>query len=107
MTVMPGEVHHFFNPDKSDEEVVMKVKLQPAREGFEKGLYILYGLARDGKSGDGGRPNSLMDAAVICSMADMWGAGIVGTILIPVLKVLAFFARRNGVEERLVQQYWA
>ena len=105
ITVIPGEVHHFFNP--SDEEVEMKVKLQPAREGFEKGLYILYGLARDGESADGGRPNSLMHAAVICSMSDMWPGGVRGIILTPVLKILAFFGRIGGIEERLVRQYWA
>ena len=105
VTVRPGEVHHFFNP--GDEEVVMKVRLEPAREGFEKGLYILYGLARDGKSADGGRPNSLMHAAMICSMSDMWGPGLLGVVLTPVLKILAFFGRISGMEERLVRQYWA
>ena len=105
VTVIPGEVHHFFNPGK--EEVEMKVKLQPAREGFEKGLYILYGLARDGKSADGGRPNSLMDGAMICSMSDMWPPGLMGIVMMPLLKILAFIGRISGIEERLVRQYWA
>ena len=105
ITVTPGEVHHFFNP--GDEDVEMKVKLHPAREGFEKGLYILYGLARDGKSANGGIPNSLMHSAVICSMSDMWPAGLGGAVLIPVMKVLAYFGRISGMEEQLVRQYWA
>ena len=119
ITVIPGEVHHFFNPG-DDEDVVMKVKLQPAREGFEKGLYILYGLAREAaaaanKGGGGGGTSSngsltqLMHMAVVCSMSDMWPPprGLRGAVLIPVLKMLAFFGRIGGVEERLVRRYWA
>ncbi|MCJ1351822.1 MAG: hypothetical protein MMC33_001806 [Icmadophila ericetorum] len=81
-TVMPGEVHYFFNP--GEEDVEMKVLLQPAREGFEKGLYILYGLARDGKSSNGGIPNNLMHTAII----------------------LASIGRLLGMEEQLVKRYW-
>ena len=105
VTVTPGEVHYFFNPGAVDVEV--KIKLQPAREGFEKGLYILYGLARDGKSANGGIPNNFMHMAVIFSMSDMWPAGLGGAALIPVMKMLAFFGRISGMEERLVRRYWA
>ena len=105
VTVTPGEVHHFFNP--GDGEVEMRVELRPAREGFEKGLYVLYGLARDGKSKRGGVPNSLMHAAVVSSMADMWPAGWRGAVLTPVLKILGFLGRVSGLEERLVRRYWA
>jgi hypothetical protein len=44
--VPPGEAHYTFNDGK--EEVEVEVKLQPAREGFEKGLCIVYWLARNG-----------------------------------------------------------
>ena len=104
-TVIPGEVYHFFN--YRDEEVEMKVKLQPASEGFEKALYILYRLARDGKSANGGIPKSFIHGTVISSMSDMWPAETLGAILTPVMKFLAFFGRMSGVEERLVRQYWA
>ena len=104
-TVTPGEVHYFFNRGK--EDVQMKVKLHPAREGFEKGLYILYGLARDGKSANGGIPNNIMHSAVVFSMSDMWPAGLGGAILTPIMKALAFVGRISGMEERLVRQYWA
>jgi len=58
--VPPGEAHYFFNDGK--EEVEVEVKLQTAREGFEKGLYIVYGLARDGMciEGAGGFPKSFI-----------------------------------------------
>ncbi|MDI1492802.1 MAG: hypothetical protein OHK93_004585 [Ramalina farinacea] len=106
VTVPPGEVHYFFNPG-ADADVEMKIKLHPAREGFEKGLYILYGLARGGKSAGGGIPNNLVHSAVVFSTADMWPAGWGGAVLTPVLKVLGVLGRMWGVEERLVRQYWA
>ena len=85
----------------------MEIRLWLAREGFEKGLYILYGLARDGKSANGGIPDNLMHSAVVFSMSDMWPAGLGGAVLRPVLKVLGFLGRMSGVEERLVRQCWA
>jgi quercetin dioxygenase-like cupin family protein len=105
-TVPPGEAHYFFNDSK--EEVEVEVKLQPAREGFEKGLYIVYGLARDGRCIEGGRgmPKNPLHTAVICELSDMWVAGITGTLFNPVLKMLAWVARRIGTEEWLVQRYW-
>ncbi|KAL8786824.1 MAG: hypothetical protein Q9213_002561 [Squamulea squamosa] len=103
-TVKPGEVHYFSN--SSDKDVEMKVKIQPAREGFEKGLYILYGLARDGKCADGGVPIDFMHLAVIAAMSDMWPAGFKGALLIPILKVFAWWGKMRGVEEQLVKQYW-
>ncbi|KAL8808872.1 MAG: hypothetical protein Q9223_003797 [Gallowayella weberi] len=103
-TVKPGEVHCFYNP--SDKDVEMKVKIQPAREGFEKGLYILYGLARDGKCANGGVPNDLIHLAVIAAMSDMWPAGWRGALLVPLLKIVAWWGRMRGVEEQLVKQYW-
>jgi len=105
ITVTPGEVHYFFNAGEDDVE--MKIKLHPAREGFEKGLYILYGLARDGKSANGGIPNNFMHSAIIFSMSDMWPSGLCGVFLTPFMKVLAFFGRVSGVEEQLVRRYWA
>lgn len=55
----------------------MKIKLERASEGFEKGLYILYGLARDGKSSNGGIPDYLLYSAVIFPKSDIWPAGFV------------------------------
>lgn len=104
ITVTPGEVHYFFNTGKEDSE--MKIKLAPAREGFEKGLYVLYGLARDGKARDGGIPNNVIHSAIVCSMSDMWPAGWGGAVLTPIIKALALFGRVSGMEEKLVQRYW-
>ncbi|KAJ4298243.1 hypothetical protein N0V90_006142 [Kalmusia sp. IMI 367209] len=104
-TVKPGEVHYFFNP--GEDEVEIQIKVQPAREGFERGLYIMYGLARDGKGGNAGVAKSIMDTAIICSMSDMWPAGFVGGALTPALKALAWVGRITGKEEKLLKKYWA
>lgn len=106
VVVPPKEVHYFFNPS-STEEVELEVKVQPAHEGFEKGIYVMYGLARDGKGGNAGVANSLSDTAIICSMADMWPAGWFGFFMTPVLRVLAVVGRRMGWEEQLLEKYWA
>ncbi len=100
----PGEVHYFFNPGKEDVE--MKIKLAPAREGFEKGLYHSLRLARDGKSANGGIPNNFMHSAIIFTMSDMWPSGLGGAILTPIMKLLAFVGRISGMEDQLVRQYW-
>lgn len=103
-TVPAGEVHHFFNPGK--EEVELKIVLRPSVEGFEKGLYILYGLARDGKTHSGGIPNNLIHGSIVFVMSDMWPAGIAGVILKPVIIALAALGRALGMEEDLLRRYW-
>ena len=100
VTVPPREPHYFFN--ESAEEVEFETKIVPAHEGFEKALYVMYGLARDGKGGNAGVAKSLLDTAVICSVGDMWPAGKVGTVLIPVLKGLRVVAKVTGREEKLI-----
>ncbi|KAF2639741.1 hypothetical protein P280DRAFT_550432 [Massarina eburnea CBS 473.64] len=103
VTVKPGEVHYFFND--GDEEVEFQTKIEPAHEGFEKALYVMYGLARDGKGGNAGVANGLMDTAVICSMGDMWPGGMTGA-LVPLLKILGWWGRVSGKQKALVDKYW-
>lgn len=104
MTVNAGEEHYFFNP--GDEDVEMKIKLAPAQEGFEKGLYILYGLARDGKSANGGIPNNFLHSAIIFTMSDMWPTGPGGKFLTLAMKLFAPIGRLIGIEDDLVNRYW-
>ncbi|PVH97116.1 hypothetical protein DM02DRAFT_616720 [Periconia macrospinosa] len=104
VTVKPGEPHYFFND--GDEEVVFEMKFEPAHEGFEKSLYVMYGLARDRKPGLQGVAGSVLDTAVFCGLGDIWPAGVTGAMLIPVLKGLRWVAKRSGREEKLVKRYW-
>src|SRR5271157_334752 len=45
-TAAPGALHCFFNP--TDREIRFSVQVEPAYEGLEYFLRILYGLAADG-----------------------------------------------------------
>ncbi|KAF2798599.1 hypothetical protein K505DRAFT_371587 [Melanomma pulvis-pyrius CBS 109.77] len=103
-TVPAGEEHHFFN--LGEEDVECQVRLTPAREGFEKALYILYGLARDGKCVGGGFPRNPMHMAVCFCMADMWPAGVGGALITPIIKAVAWIGKVIGTEKYLVQTYW-
>lgn len=104
VTVPPGEVHYFFSDQ--DEEVEFETKIEPAHEGFEKALYVMYGLARDGKGGNAGVANGIMDSAIICTMGDMWPAGAIGVVLTPVLKTLGWVGRKTGKQQKLLDKYW-
>jgi hypothetical protein len=70
MILNPGESasvplrtnHRFYNSSDS-EEVEFIVRIDPGIEGFERGLYIVYGLAEDGLTDSEGVPSSLLHLA--------------------------------------------
>ena len=101
-TVPVGTKHRFFNP-YSDRDVTFTTEVRPAHEGFERSLYILYGLARDGYCGEKGLPNSMMHLCLVADMGDMSAPGAIGKIIV---KAFAAYARWTGEEERLLQRYW-
>ncbi|KAF2715731.1 hypothetical protein K504DRAFT_457876 [Pleomassaria siparia CBS 279.74] len=104
-TISPGEVHYFFNPSDQDE-IEARCRIEPAHEGFEKGLYVAYGLARDGKCGAEGVPLNPLNLAVMMTMSDIWLPGLVGVVLMPFMAMLMWIAGLMGVERNLVQTYW-
>lgn len=101
-TVSKRQAHRFFNHTKSAVEFTTIIR--PGSQGFEDALCILYGLARDKRTDDKGRPASIIDLAIISNMSDMHlpGAAI---LLSPLFKLLAFIGRINGVEKRLIETY--
>ena len=101
-TVPIGTKHRFFNP-YSDRDVTFTVEVRPAHEGFEKSLYIMYGLARDGHSDEKGAPKSMMHLCLMADMGDMSSPGLLGKAIV---KVVAAYGRWSGEEERLLQRYW-
>jgi len=71
-------------------------------------LYIIYGLAKDGKVNGKGVPRNIIHACLVAKMSDTWvgsrwvrllGGGLV-------VKGIAGLGRRCGVERRLVSRYW-
>lgn len=108
ITVAAGQVHRFYNPAGEDMTFTVRggVAAKGDIEGWEKGLYIWYGLARDGKVRADGIAANPLHVAVIMYMQDTWIAGWGFWLMTPVFALLHAAARWSGVEEELVRKYW-
>lgn len=101
-TVLPMQVHCFFNP--TDSVIRFKVELRPGHEGFENSIKIIYGLAADGLTNSKSIPKSLKHTAMIVTMSDMNVPGFL-TFIFPILKRMAKKARETGEEQKLIEKY--
>ena len=97
-----GALHAFAN--ESAEPARFEVELVPGHRGFEKALQIGYGLAQDDRTTGTGVPRNLIEAAVLADMAEIRVVGPL-RLLTPVLKLLARWGRRRGVDAALVERY--
>ena len=97
-----GDIHYFFND--GDERARFQVKIEPGSPGFEKGLYILYGLINDGKA-EGGLPKNPLHTAVFVSYSDTRAPGVL-RLVNPIFTRLGGRAQRTGVESELVERYY-
>jgi quercetin dioxygenase-like cupin family protein len=101
-TAAPGALHSFFNP--TDREIRFSVQVEPASEGLEYFLRILYGLAADGLTDKNSRPKSIRHAAILLRMCEIHVPGFL-TAIAPLLKVLSKWAKANGEEQKLIERY--
>ena len=104
LTAEPGQLHHWAND--GDDTAVAVVELRPGQPGFERALRVAYGLAADGAVLKNGMPKNPLHAALILE----WGDGRLPGAYAPLergLRALARFARRLGVERRLIARYAA
>ena len=101
-TVKPKESHYFAN--KTNSIIRFKVKLSPGSSGFEEGLRIAYGLARDGKTNKKGIPKKLSHLAIIICHTDTNMYGIF-TFIAPLLQRIYKRAKRKGVLRKLQLAY--
>lgn len=99
-----GAIHRFFN--SGDESVKFEVKIEPGSPGFEKALYILYGLANDGLTNDEGTPKDINHIGIFVAYSDTRGTGLQGLILGSVINRIAGRAQRQGVEADLLERYY-
>jgi len=97
-----GVLHAFAN--ESEEPARFEVELVPGHRGFEQALQIGYGLAQDGRTNSKGVPRNLVQAAVLGDLAEIRVVGVM-RVLTPVLKLLARWGRRRGVDAALVERY--
>ena len=104
--LVPVRTLHQFRNDNEDRDITFNVELRPAHPGFEKTLYILYGMASDGQCNEAGIPKSLILACLLAEMSDMASPGLSMVLGRSFVKVMAAYARWTGEEERLLKKYW-
>ncbi|CAK3732826.1 Hypothetical predicted protein [Lecanosticta acicola] len=83
-----------------------KVRVTPGQPGFEKSIYILFGLARDGWLGTDCLPKNPVHTAVVGTLGDIYFPGAMGAVLNGVTSVSAAYARWSGVQDQLLRRYW-
>ncbi len=98
-----GDEHAFFNP--GGDTITFTVRIEPGHPGFEKSLYILYGLSNDGRVDEDGIPENIYHTAVFATLSDT-GSSEVGTLLSWVIRRLAGRAQRMGIEDELIERYY-
>ncbi|MCC5834200.1 MAG: cupin domain-containing protein [Opitutales bacterium] len=103
LTALPGEEHRFFNP--GEERILFQVKIEPGSAGFEKALYLLYGLTRDGYADEDGRLKDLGHIALFLKLSDTRASGFLN-LLNPLLKRAANRMEASGEADRLLQRYY-
>jgi mannose-6-phosphate isomerase-like protein (cupin superfamily) len=104
-TVPIGVVHRFFNPSP-DKECKFAVEIRPGHEGFEKFLYIAYGMANDGLCDEDGIAKDKSVMALLSDLGDIRLAGTWAALMNPIIKRIAAYKRWRGAEEELLLRYW-
>ncbi len=100
--VPPGTKHCFFNAQNVPVRAV--IELNPASEGFENGIKIAYGLARDGQCNAKGLPKRLDHMALLMDIGEGRVPGLLALVM-PLMRMLARKARARGVEKELMEKY--
>ena len=104
-TVVPGEWHRFFNPSET-EDVVFDAKVIPGHQGFEKTLYIFYGLANDGLGDEHGFPKSWVHQMMFPALGEVGYPGLFGVAVSLLSRLVGWYCRVSGEEERLTRRYY-
>lgn len=99
----PGDVHYFFN--RSEDAAIFRVRIEPGSPGFEKALYILYGLVNEGMTDEEGLPHDILHTAVFAAYSDTRAPGVL-RLINPVFDRLAGRAQREGVESELIHRFY-
>lgn len=105
---VPIDTVHSFRNDNDDEtgDVEFEVQIEPGNEGFEKSLYILYGLAREGQVDAQGVPKRFSQLCLIAEMGDLSRPGWLRDVGRGVVWAGARWARWWGEERELVERFW-
>ena len=98
-----GTLHRF---SAGPEGAKFRVRIEPGQPGFEKSIYILFGLARDGLLGADALPKNPVHTAVVADLGGMYFPGAGGVLINGLTTVLAAYARWSGTQEELEEKYW-
>lgn len=94
--------HRFFN--SSGGPCKFNVEIRPASRGFEQGLQVAYGLARDGKTKPNGFPKSNLALAWLFMISESnlkgWRSVFEG-----LLRANARKAVKKGLDKSLIKEY--
>ncbi|MBC7920696.1 MAG: cupin domain-containing protein [Ferruginibacter sp.] len=101
-TVPINTKHCFFNTKETPVKAL--IELNPGSEGFENGLKIAYGLARDGQCSAKGLPKRLDYLALLFDMSEGRMPGLL-SLMMPIFRMVARKARAKGVEKELIEKY--
>lgn len=101
--VKKGESHRFFNPGQ--QQITFTNKVVPGSTGLENTLRILCGLAADGLYTKGDIPKNIYHMGICAVMSDMRLTGIMGLITTPLVRQLARYGKKKGVEVELIKKY--
>jgi mannose-6-phosphate isomerase-like protein (cupin superfamily) len=101
-TVPVGTKHCFFNAAATPVKAM--IELSPGSEGFENGIKIAYGLARDGLCNAKGLPKRLDHMALLFDMSEGRVPGL-PSLIMPIFRMIARKARVRGVEKELMTRY--
>jgi len=74
VSVSPGLTHRFYNPGQ--ERIRFSVRIEPGSAGFEKALYLLYGLTRDGLAKEDGLSKDFSHTALFLKRSDTRVPGV-------------------------------
>ena len=100
--IRTGQSHRFWNA--SNGVMHFEVLVEPASEGYEMMLRGVHGIARDGGSNKTGIPKDLRAIAVLAKWGDTRLVGAM-RLLVPVLGVLHWLARRAKLDADLYDKY--
>jgi mannose-6-phosphate isomerase-like protein (cupin superfamily) len=93
--VPPGAHHRYLST--SDLPCVFEVELRPAGKS-EDGLRVIYGLARDGKSGANSVPRNPLELALTAQYSDIYLTTLPVWVQQAVFGVLGSIARMRGTD---------
>jgi quercetin dioxygenase-like cupin family protein len=101
-TIQPNEKHYYHNV--SGEECIVTTTSSPGNKNFERSLFILKGLAKDGLASSAGTPRKFSDLVLFVSLSNSRMVGF-QKIAEPIFNFFAKAAIKKGHLNELIQKY--